>query len=50
VDVDPKTFKILDGKLYLFYNRFFNNTLPEWNKNEVNLKSQADNNWTKIYH
>jgi YHS domain-containing protein len=50
VDVDPKTFKILDGKLYLFYNRFFNNTLPEWNKDEVNLKSKADNNWTKIYH
>ena len=50
VNVDPKTFKIVDGKLYLFYNRFFNNTLPEWNKNEVNLKSMADKNWTTIYH
>ena len=23
VDVDPETFKITDGKLFLFYNRFF---------------------------
>ena len=23
VEVDPETFKILNGKLYLFYNRFF---------------------------
>ena len=27
VEVDPETFKIVDGKLYLFYNKFFNNTL-----------------------
>lgn len=45
VEVDPKTFKILDGKLYLFYNAYFNNTLKSWNKNEKNLKSQADKNW-----
>jgi YHS domain-containing protein len=50
VNVDPKTFKIVDGKLYLFYNRFFNNTLPEWNKDETNLKTKADKNWTTIYH
>ena len=50
VSVDPKTFKIVDGKLYLFYNRFFNNTLTDWNKNEAALKSKADVNWQKIYH
>lgn len=27
VEVDPETFKVLDGKLYLFYNKYFNNTL-----------------------
>ena len=27
VNIDPATFKILDGKLYVFYNRFFTNTL-----------------------
>lgn len=48
VDVDPETFKIKDGKLYLFYNRFFNNTLESWNKNEAVLKSNADKNWNKL--
>jgi YHS domain-containing protein len=50
VDFDPETFKILNGKLYLFYNKFFNNTLPKWNKDEVNLKTKADVNWKKFYH
>ncbi len=50
VEVDPKTFKIINGKLYLFYNRLFNNTLTSWNKNEVNLKKNADANWTKTFH
>ena len=50
VSVDPETFKIINGKLYLFYNRFFNNTLTSWNKDETNLKSNADTNWQKTYH
>lgn len=48
VEVDPKTFKILNGKLYLFYNFFFNNTLTEWNEREAVLKNRADQNWSKI--
>lgn len=48
VEVDPETFKIVDGKLYLFYNKFFNNTLETWNKNEPSLKASADKNWTKL--
>ncbi len=48
VEIDPETFKILDGKLYLFYNAYFNNTLPKWDKDEKNLKERADNNWKKI--
>ncbi|MBS1577427.1 MAG: YHS domain protein [Bacteroidetes bacterium] len=50
VEVDPETFKIIDGKLFLFYNKFFNNTLKSWNKNEVKLKTSADTNWQRIYH
>lgn len=49
VEVDPGTYKIVNGKLYLFYNAYFNNTLISWNKNEKNLKSKADTNWIKIY-
>jgi YHS domain-containing protein len=50
VEIDPKTFKIIEGKLYLFYNFYFNNTLTDWNKNEQSLKGRADSNWMKIIH
>jgi YHS domain-containing protein len=48
VSIDPKTFRITNDRLYLFYNKLFNNTLTEWNKNEKGLQSKADVNWTKI--
>jgi YHS domain-containing protein len=47
VKVDPETFKILDGKLYLFYNFWGNNTLSDWNKEERKLKEAGDRNWKK---
>lgn len=50
VEIDPETFKISGGKLYLFYNKGFNNTLKTWNKDETNLKINADKNWSKIFH
>ena len=49
VEVDPETFKIVNGKLYLFYNKFFNNTLKSWNKDEASLKKKADTNWSSFY-
>ncbi len=48
VEVDPETFKVLNGKLYLFYNKYFNNTLKTWNKDEPGLKKKADANWIKL--
>ncbi len=48
VQVNPETFKIIDGKLYLFYNEYFENTLKSWNKDESNLKKMADTNWKKM--
>ncbi|WP_082213959.1 YHS domain-containing (seleno)protein [Dyadobacter psychrophilus] len=48
VEVDPETFKILDGKLYLFYNKYFNNTLKSWNQDETRLKGRADQNWARF--
>lgn len=50
VEVDPETFKIIGGKLYLFYNKYFNNTLTTWNKDEVGLKKNADANWLRWFH
>lgn len=48
VSIDPETFKIVNGKLYLFYNAYFNNTLKSWNKDEKNLKLKADKYWSGL--
>lgn len=49
VKVDPETFKIIDNKVYLFYNFWGNNTLEDWNKNEGKLKAAADGHWKKYF-
>lgn len=48
VKIDPETYKIIDGKLYLFYNFWGNNTLQSWNKDEAVLKAAGNRNWEKI--
>ena len=48
VAIDPETFELINGKLYLFYNQFFNNTKKTWDKDRDNLKKKADANWNKI--
>jgi len=50
VKIDPQTFKIIDGKLYLFYNFYFTNTLDKWNEDEATFKKVADTNWAKILY
>jgi len=50
VEVDPETFKISNGKLYLFYHSWVNNTLTKWNKDESTLKPTADKNWSILFH
>lgn len=49
VDINPETFEIRDGKLYLFYNAFFNNTLESWLEEQPDkLVEKADKNWTAL--
>tara|TARA_R110002124_G_scaffold68286_5_gene184986 strand:+ start:183 stop:644 length:462 start_codon:yes stop_codon:yes gene_type:complete len=48
VEVDPLTYKIKDGKLYLFYNKYFTNTLTKWEENEVELEKNANQNWQNL--
>lgn len=48
VKIDPETFKIVDGKLYLFYNFWGNNTLTDWNKQEAYLKAKAEEHWMRF--
>ncbi len=49
VSINPETYEIRDGKLYLFYNAGRTNTLELWRNESPNeLKSKADTNWEKI--
>jgi YHS domain-containing protein len=48
VKIDPETYKIVAGRLYLFYNFWGNNTLLKWNKDEKKLKEAGDLHWKKI--
>jgi YHS domain-containing protein len=44
--IDPETFEIRNGKLYLFYNSWGINTLELWEeKGAEKLKDKADKNW-----
>ncbi len=49
VPSDPETFKIYDGKLYLFFNDYYEgspfNTIIPWNGDEANMRTKADANW-----
>lgn len=47
--IDPETFEIRNGKLYLFYHTIFNNTYEDWIKeNPDQLLKEAYKNWNKI--
>lgn len=49
VAIDPENFEIRDGKLYLFYNSWINNTLKSWQQEGAEkLKKQADINWLRV--
>lgn len=46
MDVDPRNFKIVDGRLLLFYKGVAGDTLVGWEQgNEAELLAKADENW-----
>jgi YHS domain-containing protein len=45
---DPKTFKIYNGRLLLFYNGEHGNTSVFWNQDEQALLRKADANWKAL--
>ena len=52
VPVNPETFRIDDGKLYLFYNDFWEgkpfNTIVPWLNNEAEMEKMASVNWKTL--
>ena len=54
VSINPETFKITDGRLYLFYNASHAlsgntfNSLEPWIKNEAELIRKSDANWPTL--
>ncbi|BFP39855.1 hypothetical protein FGF1_07000 [Flavobacteriaceae bacterium GF1] len=49
VSINPETYEIRDGELYLFYNSGKNNTLESWlAESPEKLKVKADKNWETI--
>ncbi len=48
MEADPETYKIIEGRLYVFYNSFGVNTVKKWNKDEPKSKVTADKNWNDI--
>lgn len=46
--IDPNTFKIVNDKLYLYYNSGSYNALSHWNKDEAKLDSVAQKNWQRM--
>lgn len=48
VEIDPKSFLVSDGRLYLFYKDFFTDTRSKWVKKEMELNPRADKAWKKI--
>ncbi len=48
VTINPETYEIREGKLYLFYNAFLTNTLKKWKaENPTELEKKAQVNWAK---
>jgi YHS domain-containing protein len=52
VSIDPETFKVMNDKLYLFYNgktsRGKINSLDTWNKSEDRLLKKANTLWPEV--
>jgi len=48
VEIDPKNFKVKEGRLFLFYKSAFGDALKDWNKHEQQWEPAADTNWKKL--
>ena len=45
VEIDPKSFLVTDGKLYLFFKAWYADTRAKWLRDEKGLREKADRAW-----
>lgn len=48
VEVDPKSYLIVDGRLFLFYKDIFNDTRAKFQKQIGPSTAKADSNWKRL--
>lgn len=48
VEIDPTSFVVSDGRLFLFYKDIFNDTRKAFLKDQARLTAGADANWKKL--
>ncbi len=47
-EIDPESFRIFRGRLFVFYDGLFANTRSKWVKDEAGRMGLADKNWKKL--
>jgi YHS domain-containing protein len=50
VKINPVCYKMIDGKLHLFYNYNGDNRLTKWNRDEKKFRASAQRNWLARMH
>ena len=48
VDIDPESFAVTDGRLFLFYDGLWGDAKKKWNKKPRELEQKADAAWQKL--
>ncbi len=48
VEIDPASFKVTEGRLFLFYKGGRGDALQAWNRDEPNLTRRADQQWKQL--
>jgi hypothetical protein len=48
VEVDPRNYRVTDGRLFLFYKSVIHDAQDDWKKDETGLRAKADDNWVRV--
>jgi YHS domain-containing protein len=48
VEVDPRNYRVTEGRLFLFYKSIVHDAQDDWKKDEANLAKRADAAWTRL--